>query len=208
MLLETVLGGLTGLIGNVVQAIFNYKTLKVKSEHEQKMIELETAAMVTEAKANIAITRAEIEGATELADAAAYVEAQKAEQKKLFGVSWVDKLLGIEGNWKWITLPVAVTIAFLFGIVDFARASMRPALTGYLTLLSTWVTIKAYELLQLTKSAFTQTEALDIFQDATSIVIYLTVSAVTFWFGDRRMGKTIMQLQGADKTKIDDDIKI
>ena len=172
------------------------------------MVELETAAMVTEAKANIAITRAQIEGDIELADAGAYIEAQKAGQKNLFGISWVDKLLAIEGKWKWITLPVAVTVAFLFGIVDFVRGAMRPALTGYLVLLSTWITFKSYELLQLTKSAFTQTEALNIFQDATSIVIYLTVSAVTFWFGDRRMAKTIMTMHGADRTKIDDDIKI
>lgn len=208
MLIETVLGAVTGLIGNGIQAIFNYKTTKIKNDHEEKMVELETAAMVTEAKANIAITRAQIEGATELADASAYIEAQKAEQKNLFGVSWVDKLLAIEGKWKWITLPVAVTVAFLFGIIDFVRGGMRPALTGYLVLLSTWVTVKSYELLELTKSAFTQAQALEIFQDATSIIIYLTVSAVTFWFGDRRMAKTIMTLHGADRTKIDDDIKI
>ena len=208
MLIETILGAVTGLIGNALQAIFNYKTQKIKNEHDEKMVELETAAMVTEAKANIAITRAQIEGDIELADAGAYIEAQKAGQKNLFGISWVDKLLAIEGKWKWITLPVAVTVAFLFGIVDFVRGAMRPALTGYLVLLSTWITFKSYELLQLTKSAFTQTEALNIFQDATSIVIYLTVSAVTFWFGDRRMAKTIMTMHGADRTKIDDDIKI
>jgi len=31
---------------------------------------------------------------------------------------------------------------------------------------------------------------------------------VTWWFGDRRMSKTIMSLHGADRTKIDDDIVI
>ena len=69
MILETVLGMATGIIGNVVGGIFKYKAQKLEleikkagNEHELKMVEAETAAMIQESKASIAITRATVEG--------------------------------------------------------------------------------------------------------------------------------------------------
>lgn len=215
MLFETILGAATGLIGNVVQGIFNYKSQKVQLErdkfnakHELDMVKAETEAMIEEAKANIAITRAKVEGDIELADADAYLEAQKAGNKNLFGQKWIDMLLKVEGKWKILTVPCAVLVGFLFGFVDFLRGLMRPALTAYLTGMATWITLMAWKIMNMNGVSISATMATDIFKDVTSIVIYLTVSAITFWFGDRRMAKTIMQLQGADRTKIDDDINI
>jgi hypothetical protein len=216
VLLETILGAATGLIGNVVQGIFNYKTQKIelerdkgKHDHEIAMVKAETEAMIMESKANIAITRAKIEGEVELADADVYKTAQKEGNKNLFGQKWVDKLLSVEGKWKLLTVPVAVIVAFLFGFVDFLKGLIRPTLTIYLTGMSTWITMMAWKIMQAEGVTITVTEATEIFRDVTSIMIYLTVSAVTFYFGDRRMAKTIMQVRaGADKTKIDDDIRI
>jgi hypothetical protein len=37
-----------------------------------------------------------------------------------------------------------------------------------------------------------------IFDQVTSIVIYLTVSCVTWWFGDRRVAKFLMRLRGGN----------
>jgi hypothetical protein len=208
MLLETILGGVTGLIGNIVGGIFKYKTAKLQADHDENMIKLETEAMVTEAKANIAITRATVEGEIEIADSKAYMHSQIAGNKALFGQKWVDKLLSVEGRWKILTLPVAILVAFLFGFVDFARGFMRPALTGYLVGMSTFITIWAYRIMSAEGITLNAEQAVKIFEDTTSIIVYLTVSCVTWWFGDRRMAKTIMQLKGADRTKIDDDITI
>lgn len=215
MLIETVLGGLTGLIGNAITGIFNYKTQKIQlsrdennNKHELAMVSAETQAMIAEAKANIAVTRATVEGEVELADANVYLESQKAGNKALFGNKWVDTLLAVEGKWKIITAPIAALVAFMFGFVDFLRGLMRPALTAYLTGMSTWITLHAWKIMQMESVDITTKQAVDIFQDTTSIVIYLTVTCVTWWFGDRRMAKSIMQLKGVDRTKIDDDIKI
>ena len=84
MLFETIFGGVTGLIGSVVGGIFKYKTMKAQIElkkaehsHEKEMVKAETEAMIAEAKANIAITRAQVEGAIDLEDARAYVQSRK-----------------------------------------------------------------------------------------------------------------------------------
>jgi len=73
MLIETILGGITGILGNAIGAYFKYKDAqiqidlqKAQFDHDVKMVQVETQAMIMEAKANIAITRAKVEGAIDL----------------------------------------------------------------------------------------------------------------------------------------------
>lgn len=215
MILETILGGVTGLIGNVVGGWFKLKHAKLQKEiregdrnHEVAMVKAETEAMIMEAKANIKITQAQVEGAVDLKDAEAYIQSQKEGNKNLFNSKWINALLSVTGWWKIFTLPLASLIAFLFGFTDFLRGIIRPALTVYLCGVTTWVTWMSWNIMQtegITISAF---QAVDIFKDTTSIVTYLTVSCVTWWFGDRRMAKSIMEMKGADVKKMDDKINI
>jgi len=241
MLLETILGGVTGLIGNVVGGWFKLKHARLQKEiqvanqaHEIAVITAETEAMIMEAKANIKITQSQVEGAIDLKDSDAYMQSLKEGNKLLFSNKWIDNLLNIEGHlftwsssekttkdgtiipakerkflsWKLFTVPVATLISFLFGFVDFIKGMIRPSLTVYLCGVTTWVTLMAWKIMQNSGTEITATQAMEIFQDTTSIVIYLTVSCVTWWFGDRRMAKTIMELKGADRTKMDDKIVI
>ncbi len=182
----------------------------MQNAHEVSMVEAETEAMIMEAKANIAITRAKVEGEIEVADAGVYLQSQKEGNKKTFSNKWIDTLLGIQGKWRFLTFPAGVLIAVLFGFVDFLKGLMRPTLTAYLVGLSTWITWMAWEVMKVANegAVFDIVTATEIFSDVTSIVVYLTVSCVTWWFGDRRMAKTIMQMKGADRTRIDDDIVI
>lgn len=202
MLIETILGVITGIGGNIVQGIFNYKTQKVELErdklnnqHQVDMIKAETDAMIAEANANIAITKAQVEGAVELADANIALKAQTEGNKNLFGQKWVDGLMSAEGKWKIITYPIASLVALLFGFVDFIKGLIRPSLTMYLVGLSTWVSFKAWEIINASGMTLTNAQATEIWQETTGIMIYLTISAVTFWFGDRRMGKTITAIK-------------
>ena len=215
MLIETILGGVTGLIGNVVGGWFKLKQAKLDAEirkadraHDIAMINAETKAMIMEAKANIKVTQAQVEGAIDLKDAEAFMQSQTEGNKALFSNKWIDSLMSVEGWWRIITLPLASLVAFLFGFVDFLRGLIRPALTVYLCGVTTWVTWMAWEIMQKEELTFTALQAVEIFNDTTSIVTYLTVSCVTWWFGDRRMAKNIMQMKGADVTKMDDEIKI
>lgn len=215
MLIETILGGVTGLIGNIVGGYFKLKQARlekemigIKNSHELAMVKAESDAMIAEAKANIAITRAQVEGAIDLKDAEAYIQSQKEGNKALFSNKWIDKLMSVEGKWKIITLPMATLVAFLFGFTDFLRGMLRPMLTIYLCGATTWVTFMAWEIMKAQEVGISALQAVTIFNDTTSIVTYLTVSCVTWWFGDRRMSKSIMELKGVDRTKIDDEINI
>jgi len=215
MLLETILGGVTGLIGNALGGWFKLKeaqvgleTHKLNNQHELNMLTAETKAMIMEAKANIKITQAQVEGAIDMKDADAFMQSQKEGNKALFNNKWIDALMGVEGWWKIITLPLASLTAFLFGLTDFLRGIIRPTLTVYLCGVTTWVTYMAWKIMQTEGLTLSALQAVTIFNDTTSIVTYLTVSCVTWWFGDRRMAKNIMQMKGADTNKMDDEIKI
>ena len=215
MILETILGMATGIIGNVVGGIFKYKAQKLEldikkagNEHELKMVEAETAAMIQESKASIAITRATVEGEIELTDAQAFIQGQKEGNKALFNNKWIEKLFSVTGRWKIITLPLASLIATLFGLNDFVRGMLRPALTVYLCGVTTWITMLAWRIMQQNGISLTSVQAVGIFTEITGVVTYLTISSVTFWFADRSMNKFLTQLNGGNVTKIDDEIKI
>lgn len=215
MLIEGLLGTVTGIIGNAVGAWFKFKDrklelegMKLTHEHEVNMVRIQTQAMIAEAKANIKVTQAQVEGAIEIEDSRAFMEAQKQGNKSLFSYQWIDGLMQIQGWWRIITFPVASLIAFLFGFIDFLRGLIRPALTIYLCGVTTWVTFMAWEIMQRSEITLSAIQAVDIFNDTISIVTYLTVTAVTFWFGDRQMSKNIMKLKGVDTNKMKDEINI
>jgi len=215
MIFETIFGGVTGLIGSVVGGVFKYKTMKAQIElkkaefsHEKEMVKAETEAMIMEAKANIAVTRAQVEGAIDLEDARAFVQAQKEGNKQMFSYKWIEMLMNVKGRWQFVTLPIAMLIATLFGFTDFIRGLIRPALTIYLSGVTTWVTMMAWDIMQKHDMTLTAVQASAIFGEVTGVVTYLTISAVTFWFGDRSMNKFLTELKGKDPTKIDNEIKI
>lgn len=195
--LDILLGGVTGLVGNIITGVMKYKNQKLQFQHEARMVALETAAMREEAKMKIAITKAEIEGAVELADAHAYTQTLKAADKQLFSDQWIERLFKVQGKFgSFFAIPVATLLATGFAFVDWLRGIMRPALTIYLTVMSSVITYMAWTIMQQHGiEHLTAEAALGIYNQTTSIVIYLTVSCVTWWFGDRTMSKAIVDMR-------------
>ena len=194
---ETIFGGISGLLGSVITSIVSYKTQKLKNEHdiamadiELKKMDKEKEIMLAEAEANIRITEVETEAKIELADADVFKESIKAAQEKALSDK-VHEMLLKGGRFSRI---VAAFVAFLFGIVDFIKRMIRPSLTLYLVGLTTWITYIAWKIMETHNQQLTSKQATDIFDQVITIVIYLTVTCVTWWFGDRRMAKFLMRL--------------
>jgi ABC-type multidrug transport system fused ATPase/permease subunit len=189
MIIESVLGVVTGLVGNITTSFFNMRAQKEKNKHELAMVDAETKAMIAETNANIRVSEVELQQELEKADAEIYSESQKQGQKKAMESGLLEKLF--ESKW---TLPVGVLLAFLLGIVDFLKHLMRPGLTGYLVFLTSWLTYEAAQIIQTKQELLTASMALDLFNNVVNIIIYLTVSVVTWWFGDRRVAKFLYRL--------------
>jgi len=201
--LDIILGGITGLIGNAFTTWFKYKNAKMEYSHKEKMVQLETSAMIQEAQMQIQVTKSRIEGEIELADAASFQTSQKVGSQKLFHENWIDMIMEAgKGKWTgWIFRILGTLIASAFAFVDWLNSAMRPTLTLYLVAGSSYITYLAWQIMQQAgMESMTATQAVGIFSQVTSTMIYLAVSSVTWWFGDRTMSKYLQQ-QGAKNNK-------
>ena len=179
------LGAVTGLVGPIITGFANYKMLKAKNTHEIALLDAESKNMLAEAEADVKKTQAKVQGAIEVAEAEAFTESIKQGNKALFDKSYMQILMQRK-----LTAWIPAVIAFLFGLTDFLRGLARPAITYYLIFASTWITWMAYDILTKTDQKSISPEwSANLFEKIILAVIYLTVSCVSWWFGDRRMGK-------------------
>lgn len=196
-LFTTLFGGLTGLLGTVWSAYNQRKNkeLEIKDRDKQRahdvaMVQAESMAMMAEAEANIKVTSARVSGEIEVAEVGAFIESQKADRVRIFDSGYMDRLFDATGRTRWFTIPFGVLLSMLFGLADTFKSMARPGITAYLLGVSTWITVKAWQLLEAVNApALTPALAGGIISDTINIVLYLTVTAVTWWFGDRMASK-------------------
>ena len=196
-LFTTLFGGLTGLIGTVWSS-YNQRKIKAleisdrdkQRAHDVAMVKAESEAMMAESEANIKVTSTRVAGEIEVAEVAAFTESQKAGRVRIFDSGYMDRLFDMEGWVKMFTVPFGVLLALLFGLADAFKSMARPGITAYLLGVSTWITAKAWQLLEAVNApALTPAMAGGILSDTIHIVLYLAVTAVTWWFGDRMASK-------------------
>jgi len=201
--LDTILGGVTGLLGTVATGIMKYQNQKIKYENDQKMVALNTAAFKEKSEVQIEVTKEQVKGDIAKEDTEAYRDSITSANKPLFSEKWIDKLFSVQGKFgRFFAIPCGVFIAFGFAGVDWLRAFMRPALTLYLTVMSTVITYMAWNIIQAHNiAAMSIQQAVDIYTRTTTIIIYLTVSCVTWWFGDRTMAKALLDIHGGPKER-------
>ena len=190
MLIEGIAGAISGLVGSIVTAVTNYKTQKLKNEHDVTMAKIQKESMLAEAKIGMQVTKQQIEGELEKADADIYEENVKLGNSRAISSAAIEKLL--EGKkTKWI----GAFIIFLLGMADAMRSAMRPLLTVYLVGITSWITFEASSILTAKQALISAAMAAGIFTNVTNIVIFLTVSAVTFWFGNRSIEKYMKNMK-------------
>jgi hypothetical protein len=164
-------GGITGLIGTGLTALAEYKEKKLAFSHEERMVELEQQTIKIEAEAAVQKTTAEYEGKVEVADSEAFAESFSAD-KATYMTNYKDN---------WFT-------SILFTIVDFIRGMTRPLLTFYLCAVTTWMAWKVYIITG--NIILNPIQAIDLLQQIVSAVLYLTITACTWWFGTRGLQRS------------------
>jgi len=152
-------GGLTGVVGSAISKYSEYKVKKLEFENKVTMAEIsaKSAKLETESQERVAALSAES-------------EAQRS-QDQVLSASYEADSAKYTGD---------------VGFVDFVRGTMRPAITLYLIGLTTWVALILYNLVhEMNGEAFLHEEVFPLWQQVVSLVLYLTTTAVTWWFGTR-----------------------
>lgn len=209
MILETIAGSILGLLGTGLTTYSNYKMEQLRNDmakderaHELAKIKAESDAAIAEIQANIQIAKTKVQGEVDLSEAEAFRESQKKANstKPLLPSTWVETLMGQTGAIRYFTIPIAVCLIVMFGLVDAIKEAMRSILTIYALGMATWVTWEALVILEkcgIDKMDCTQ--ALTTWNESVNIIMLLMTTMVTWWFGDRRMAKHMMHLK--DNTK-------
>ncbi|RKD96791.1 hypothetical protein [Marinifilum flexuosum] len=189
-------GVLTGLIGNFLTTFANIKMQKLKNQHEIAMVQANTEAMKAETEANIQITETQVQGELAKSDNEIYHEAIKQEGKRNISNEIIAKLF--DSPW---TTWLGCILVFLLGIVDFLKTAIRPGLTIYFVILTSWLTWIAYNIIVDAGEVMTAEEAVSIFKNQVNQIVYLTVTCVIWWFADRRNAKFQYRLNDGNLRK-------
>jgi len=154
-------GAIIGLVGSIAVKWLDLKVLKEKLVVEVKMAEIRTRELELEQAHALAlaakeIDKAEVEGkiALDVAEMQAFTESQKAQAVR-YG-----------------------------GFVDSVRGLMRPVITVFLLIASTWVLYRVWQMVG-GLTALEEEDLLALFKGQIDAMTFLTMTAVTWWFGSR-----------------------
>ena len=193
---NAVMGSVAGFVGNIITSIVNFKYQKIKNEHEVAMRKLDMEYLNLATETSIRVAAAQGQNVVDAINASAFEKSIVAGTQKDFSDRWLDKMLGMTGWIRIITIPLGLSLAVAFAFLDFVKALMRPGLTLYLVGASTLITVISYDILEKAGiSAIDSTGALAIFTSAVDSITFLTVSCVTWWFADRTNTKFLSKLQ-------------
>jgi hypothetical protein len=190
MILETVLGTITGFAGTIITSVLNFKQQKEKNKHDIELLKAQTDATIKEAEANIRVSEIQVAGDIQRAETQGWIETLKQNSTPAIDAKVIDRLLSGGAVMRFF----GITLSFLMGMVEFMKGIMRPGLTLYIMVLATVVTFKSIEIINAHGDVLSVDDANMIFANAMDTVWYLTVTLVTWWFGDRRTAKFTYRL--------------
>lgn len=166
-------GGATGIIGAAISRFADFKTKQLDYSQALQIGEIEIQKRSLDAKiiehewnARESIAATESETSIELADARSFDTALTSEAK-IF--SNTPKLTRSQ-NW-------------LMVVLDFIRGFIRPGLTLYLCAITTAVYLQAGNIIKAQPISVEQ--AVSMYTQISSTILYLTTTAVLFYFGCR-----------------------
>jgi hypothetical protein len=197
MILESLFGSLVGIVGSGVTAFANYKTSQLQAqerEAERKFelakIEAETKAMIAESEASIKVAQVTYRGQTDVEEAKAFTESQKEAHGCNLDNGVIVSMYDRGPVMAWL----AAILTFLLGLCDVLKGLMRPALTIYVMLIASWVTYESYEIFSAFEIArFDAQEAWVSWKSTVDFILLLASTLISWWFGDRRLTKFMMQ---------------
>lgn len=155
------LGAVVGLAGSLATKWLEYKTMDQKLNFEVKMADLRKQELEMEHKHALAVIDKEIDVARtegEIARDVAEMEAFTESQRQ------AQVKYG--------------------GIVDKIRGLMRPLITVYLMIITTIITSSVWERLG-GLTALPADTVMNLFEYLVHSAVFLTITAVTWWFGTR-----------------------
>lgn len=185
MIIEsTILGTVTGLLGNVFTSVVTHKNKRMEQDHELKMRQMDLKERDLESDIALKLESAHLKRDIEAFESEMYKESISSENANTEELGLLSQMLGKRDKSFLTSALIAIS-----SLAEILRSVMRPLLTLYFVILTSYLTHEAIVIIQHHGKLFTQELANNLFTRIVDIIVYLTVSCVTWWFGDRRLSK-------------------
>lgn len=166
-------GGITGVIGAGITALFSWLGKKQDYAQQIALRELDLRQVQLEADNAVKLEKERRETESARADGEAFTDSQRYGNAPL-PPEYASKV----PSW----------VAALMGIAEFAKGAIRPFLTVYLLAASSWVTYLAF---QSAGENVLAVHSFGLVQQCVETINYLCVTSITWWFGVRGMTKKL-----------------
>ena len=164
-------GGITGLLGGLVNVVGDYFKARENNRHDEAMADKDITITELESKRDVSVAKLEAEAEETKQDAQLMAKSYEADKRRYLSKSGMK-----DRGW------VSSLVVFLMGFVDFVRGMTRPVLTGYMCYVTTLIYFKTQE---VTGSHINEETAGELMRVVTVGMVYLTMTAVGWWFGSR-----------------------
>lgn len=170
-------GILTGLFGTGIQGVLKYFGDKQRFAHELAMRGKDIEAMEKEHALRLREAEVKYAGERDLAE----VDLQKAEAQAAADIRSASYANDKATYWN----PQATGwIGILLALVDVFRGTIRPGLTAYLVII---VSVFGFSIWMHT--AISASDATEMLARILMSLLFLTETAVTWWFGSQAIQK-------------------
>lgn len=209
-MLDTILGllgsgGIVGILGGFANSWMKYKMEKderafkleenkSKREHDLKMIEAETKSNLAEIEANVRRDKIISEGKSDELENIGRNENIVKLSENYVKSTLIEKMMFNTNKWSaWLTVPCAIFITFVHGLVDVSRTLVRVIVTYGSVAFSCYVTWMCFEMLKQLGVAVTAGQVLEILTTMLKLLTFTTSTVVSFWFMDRSMSRRFQE---------------
>jgi len=176
-------GGATGLLGILVQRFFDHKAkqhdlaiIRAQNQHAENLSKIESQRTEMQTKAMVEAAAEERLGVEAEADADLIEASYQHDERSYLS----DAVINSTQN-KYIK---GIAVA-MFGMVDWVRGMVRPALTVWLIFLTAMVFEELIKLMEMTGGHLTATQVHEMIMLVIRTILYLATTCVVWWFGTR-----------------------
>lgn len=198
-------GGLFGILGGLGTAWikssadakereFKLKENQSKRDHDLKMITAETDASIKEIEANVRRDQIMMDGQADIEESKGRNKSILKLSENYVKTSLIEKMMFNESKWTaWLTMPIAILITFIHGLVDISRTLVRVIVTYGSVAFSCYVTYMAFGMYQELGIVIKAGELYEVIQTMLRLLTFTTTTVVSFWFMDKSISRNFQR---------------
>lgn len=185
-------GGVTGLLGVLLQRYFDHKAkqqdlelVRINNEHALQLAQIDVAKAARAAEAAERVAEEQAEAQMRSAELEAQARADEAAARSYVASIEADRATYLDPK----AQARSKFARAMMTIVDSVRGLIRPVLTLYLVVLATFMYHWAADIASRDGLAMKPEDAAELVKTIVNTLLYLVTTCVVWWFGVRPPAK-------------------